>query len=416
MNNVMPEPTAGTVFTRNTIPMDLWITKGQGTVIVDSQGRRMLDFCSQTLNLSLGHCHPMVNSVMSQTMRCYTFLSSRFANPHTVDLAYRLAELAPFANARVNVKLASGSGANECALKAAYKRRGSTLVVSMRGSHHGQTMETMRISGKHFDASYLDRTNVRYLQPCDCGSLGEVTCHCADALAVLLSDLGEQVAAMILEPVMVDAGVLVPSRGFLQQVRALTQQYGIPLIFDEIQTGMGWCGELFMSNAYQVSPDAITLGKGLAAGLPLAATLLRSDMDVLDYGEHEFTPGGNPLFCAVALANLGLLLEGGLLACVSQKGARLRANLEDLQKEFPHAVAKVRGLGLIYGIQLVGDTEEKLALRVFHECINRGLLLRISKVGERSDVLQIKPPLTVEDDEIDTAVSILRDVIKEIVS
>jgi 4-aminobutyrate aminotransferase-like enzyme len=197
--------------------------------------------------------------------------------------------------ARLNLKVTSGSLANEGALKAAYKKRGTTEVVALRGSHHGQSIATMRISGKNFDKTYVDRTGVTFFQPCSSGLEGcdrcvrRNSCERADEIYAFLDRHHSRLAAVILEPVMVDAGVLIASRLFLAQLRERTARYGIALIFDEVQTGFGWTGRLFACEHVGVTPDLLTVCKGFAAGLPLAAILMSQEYDVLDYGEHEIT-------------------------------------------------------------------------------------------------------------------------------
>jgi 4-aminobutyrate aminotransferase-like enzyme len=398
---------------RNTAPLPLELTHGHGEVVYDAGGRPYLDFCAQTLNVSLGHRHPAVLGAVEHAVLHCTHVSSRFANPLVAGLVEALARCAPPGLDRVNIKVTSGSEANEGALKAAYKVRGSRLVVALEGSHHGQTYETLRVSGKGVGSAYVDRTDTRFFPPCRClrhGTLDPViTCRCADPVADFLDRRHETVAAVIVEPVMVDAGVLIPTHAFLATLRERTARYGIPLLFDEVQTGWGWTSELFACDHYGLAPDALTLSKGLAAGLPLAALLVRAELDVLDYGEHEFTHGANPIACAVAVATLQELIDHDLLGHVRSVAKLLLEHLLALREDHD-VVTATRCLGLVGAVELAAGVD---ADDVVTRCLDRGLLLRRSRVGEGSHVLQLKPPLVTSPESVERAMAVLGSVLAE---
>jgi 4-aminobutyrate aminotransferase-like enzyme len=256
---------------------------------------------------------------------------------------------------------------------------------------------------------------VHFVEPCRCGLEGEraEACRCADAIADVLDRSGDDIAAVLLEPILVDAGVIVQSRRFLHDVRRLTSEAHVPLVFDEIQTGFGWTGRLFASDLYGVVPDIMTLGKGMACSLPLAAILTTESLDVLDYGEHEIGPGGNQLLCAVALANLEMLLTTDLLADVEKNGALLEELLRELQCDLPDIVSDVRGVGLLHGVELQDDSpDSERTRRLVELCLEAGLLVRTSKIGRASNVLQIKPPLITRRASLERGVDILRHAIR----
>jgi 4-aminobutyrate aminotransferase-like enzyme len=395
------------MYTRNTTPAMPRIVAARGARIECENGREYVDLCSQTLNLNLGHCHPGVEAAVGDALESLTFASSRFSTRHADALAKRLVEAAPGELARVNLKCVSGSDANEAALKSVRKQRGRLPVLSFIGSHHGQTFETMRVSGKHFDCSYLQPRGATFLDAphcyrCPLGKNRE-TCsaECLDPAERELST-GEY-AAVLIEPIMVDAGVLVPPSIFHRRLRSLCNDYGAWLIYDEVQTAFGWLGTTFAMQFYDVAADACTLGKGLGAGWPLAALLVRPELDVLGYGEHELTYGAHPISCVAALVMLGEL-ENGLLARARALGDWVAVRLRELRERHP-MLGDARGAGLLWGLEFVdpqtGEPAPTTARRVFAELFEAGYLLRMSQVGGCSNVLQFKPPLIVTETDID---------------
>lgn len=403
--------------TKNTQPQGPTIVFGEGEVFYDDSGKRYLDFCSQTLNLSLGHGHPAIKDAVKASVEKLTHISSRFGNNYINELARRLVEVAPKGISKVNLKVTSGTLANEGALKIAYKKRNCTGVVSLLHSHHGQSVETMRVSGKHFEKTYLNRNGVFFVEPC-CPrqyrffeSENGTEADSANEICDTIRKYAPSLAAVIIEPIMVDAGVIIPPKGYLQRIREETQEHGITLIFDEVQTAFGWTGYMFASEMYGVTPDIITVCKGFAAGLPLGAMLLQDGFDVLDYGEHEITHGANVLACSAALENIKLLTKTPILHQVRSNGAYLLQLLHQVANDYPHLIRDVRGVGFICGVEL-DDKTDHLAAQVLQDCMNRGLALRNSKVGMQANVLQFKPPLITSRTSIEEAANIFSDVIQ----
>ncbi len=399
-------------FSKNTRPSHATISEGHGEFFVDVNGKRYLDFCSQTLNLSLGHCHPDVNCAIVAASARFTQVSSRFSTDYADELAQVIIENAPHGLTRVNLRITSGTLANEGALKIAYKQTGKKGVLSLIGSHHGQSIETMRISGKNFDKEYLDRSGLFFAYPPGWADRMPKAANIYHSIFDAIKENKDRLAAVIVEPVMVDAGIIVLPQEYLQEVREWTQRYGLVLIFDEVQTAFGWTGYLYAANYFGVVPDVLTGCKGFAAGLPLALMLMRASADILEYGEHEITHGGNPIACAVALANIRLLTKTDLLERVKSNGQYLLASLQQVSFEFPAEIKAVRGLGLICGVEINDNSNGRsLSKAIFETCIKHGLLLRLSKVGENNNVLQFKPPLITSRDSIDEAIDIFRKVL-----
>lgn len=390
-------------FSQNTTPQGIEISHGDKEFFFDVNGKKYLDFCSQTLNLSLGHSNDLVNNAVKEAIQRCTTISSRFSIDYVNLLAKEVISIAPGSMKKVNLKVTSGSVANEGALKAAYKKTGKKGVVSLIGSHHGQTMETMKISGKNFDKSYLDRSGVYFSEP-----------ENIDQISEIISKHHENISVVILEPIMVDAGVIVLSRKYLETIRKLCSKYSIVLIYDEVQTAFGWTGNMFASNMYNIDPDILTACKGFAAGFPLAAILMTDDMDVLEYGEHEITHGSHPISCNVALANINLLKNSKILDNVKENSDYILQQLNRLMSKYD-VIYDIRGIGHIWGIEINDNTlERSVAKKIYKNCLENGLLLRFSKVGEKNNVLQFKPPLITSQDSISTAFQIIENVLKKI--
>jgi 4-aminobutyrate aminotransferase len=220
----------------------------------------------------------------------------------------------------------------------------------------------------------------------------------------MVRETGDNVSCIIMEPIMMDAGVLSPPVEYHKRVRQFCDDHGVALIWDEIQTAFGWLGVMFAMDAFGVSPDIVSLGKGLGAGLPIAATIFNDEYDVLNYGEHEFTSGANVLSCAASLAMIKYLETSDALAGVKKKGNWVRATLQDLSEKYP-CIGDVRGMGLMIGIEIVnpetGEPDGNEAFRVFRTLLESGVIMRISKVGEHSNVLQFKPPIVITQDDLE---------------
>lgn len=400
-------PTVLENYSCNTVPQFAALVRGAGAVVYDSDGVEYLDCCSQTLNLNLGQCHPEINGAIVEQLQRLTFSSSRFSTDVADRLIAKLISITPDTLTKVNLRNTSGSEANECAVKAARKRSGKRIVFSLMHSHHGQTSETMRISGKHFANAYLGERGSLFLPiPTRTSSLSINSM--LDELHELWNLQDGDVAALIVEPIMVDAGVIALPRPYLETLRKFCTERSVALIFDEIQTGFGWLGTMHAMDYFGVTPDIVTFGKALGAGLPLAAAVFTSEYDVLEYGEHEITYGAHPASCAAGLKMIEILERPGFLDVVKRKARKIELKLGELKRKHSF-VTDVRGVGLIWGLELNFGAENgvpstKEIVRLLHQ---RGLITRASKVGVNSNVLQFKPPLVVSEVDIDRAVAVL---------
>ncbi len=404
------------LFTRNTIPASPPLVSGSGALVRDVNGKEYIDCCAQTLNMNLGQCHPEVLDAIVRQATNLTYASSRFASDVAVELAQKLVDLTPPNLTRVNLKNTSGSSANECAIKAARKASGASTIVSLDNSHVGQTLEMMKISGKHWDVPYVRDRQTRFLPTpychrCPMGKKPE-SCHteCLDGLDAAVRE--EAIAAVIVEPIMVDAGVLAPPPRYHERLRAVCNANDVALIFDEVQTAFGWLGTMFACNYFGVAPDILSLGKGISAGMPLAATMVDEKYDVLGYGEHEITYGAHPISCAASLAAIRYLENGGLSEA-AEKGAYAMERLRAIAAR-SRVLGDVRGVGLLIGLEFErpdGMPDSALAREIFERMLDRGVVLRISTVGKNSNVLQFKPPIVITYEQLDVVFATLADVV-----
>lgn len=366
--------------------------RGEGVHVIDADGRRHLDLLGGIAVNALGHGHPRLVEAVARQAAELIHVSNFFATPPQVELAERLDALAR-AGADVPAKVFftnSGAEANEAAFKVT-RRTGRTRVIAMEGCFHGRTMGALALTH-----------NPAYREPFEPlpGHVTWVPYGDADALASALDD---DVAAVVVEPLQGENGVAVPPEGFLGDVRTLTLQHGALMWVDEVQTGIGRCGAWFAHAAERVTPDLVTVAKGLGGGVPIGACIaLGAAADLLAPGQHGTTFGGNPLAAAAGLAVLDTIEEDGLLAHVRATGDWLAAAVEGL--DLPQ-VSHVRGRGLLRGIVLT----EPLAARVAELALERGFVVN----APRPAVLRLAPPLIITPDDLRPFVAALPGLLED---
>ena len=367
---------------------------GSGSWLVDETGRRYLDFVQGWAVNCLGHCPPeLTQALVEQAARLVNCSPAFFNQP-----AARLAQLIAAHSCFDQVFFCnSGAEANEGAIKLARKwgakqRGGAFEIVTFDNAFHGRTLATMSASGKP-QWNGLFEPKVVGFPKAPFGDLGAVA-----------SLIGERTAAVMLEPVQGEAGVIPATPEFMQGLRALTRERGVLLIVDEIQTGMGRSGKLFAYEHAAIEPDIMTLGKGLGGGVPLAALAARAAVCCFEPGDQGGTFNGNPLMTAVDCAVMQALLAPGFLEEVARKGDYLRLHLEQLAAR--HGLGEVRGQGLLWALELGSDSGPLLVERAREG----GLLLN----SPRPSVLRFMPALNVSDAEIDTMVARLGGLLERV--
>lgn len=389
----------------------------QGCVVTDVDGNGFLDFAAGIAVCSTGHCHPrVVRAIQEQAARLIHICGSDFYYRLYTDVAAKLAAIAPEPGPWQVFLTNSGAEAVEGALKLARYTTGRHRFIAFLGAFHGRTLGTISLTAskteyrRGFGPLLSGVTHVPYgdcfhchynLRYPDCGLAcvdyieQEVFARIAPA---------EDVAAIIVEPVLGEGGYVVPPSDWLPALRALCDRHGILLIADEVQCGMGRTGKMFAVEHFNVMPDIITVAKGIASGMPLGAFIARGDLMTWEKGAHGSTFGGNPVACAAALETIALLKEE-LMENATRVGAYLLERLKALRAKH-HAIADVRGLGLMIGLEFQSGEQ---AHAVAQGCFQRGLI--VLKCGDKA--VRLSPPLVVSREEADMALAILETVIAE---
>jgi 4-aminobutyrate aminotransferase len=397
----------------------LVVSRGEGAIVEDIDGNRFLDCSAGIAVVATGHCHPkVVEAIQRQAARLIHMSGTDFYYKNMVDLAEKLGALTPGGVPRKVYFGNSGTEAIEAAIKLARYHTGRKQFVAFYGAFHGRTMGSLALTGSRSGQrkNYFPvMPGVHHVPYADCYRCpyGKTVDSCAVECAQAIEDPlfrtvlpPEEVAAIVVEPVQGEGGYLVPPKKFLTELRRIADRYGILLIFDEVQCGMGRTGKMFASEHFDVVPDIVALAKGIASGLPLGATVARADIMNWPPGSHASTFGGNPVAVEASLATIELL-EQGLIDNAATVGAHMKARLSEFPQRFPN-VGDVRGLGLMIGIDLVKDQSTKerapdLRDRIVQMCFERGLLV----LGAGPNTIRISPPLVLTREQADCAVDII---------
>jgi len=405
----------------------LVVERAQGVFVEDVDDNRFLDCAAGIAVCSTGHCHPrVVEAIQRQAERLLHICGADFYDTMYIDLAERLSRLVPGAGPKKVFLGNSGAEAVEAALKLARYHTGRPYVVSFFGAFHGRTMGAVSLTASkplyhqgfgpllpgviHVPYAYCYRCPYNLTYP-------ECDLACVDAIEDLWlhkSVPPEEIAAIFVEPVQGEGGYIVPPDGWLAKLRALCDKYGILLVADEVQSGVGRTGRMFAVEHWGVEPDILCTAKALASGMPLSAMVAREEVMTWPPGAHGSTYGGNPVACAAAQATLDVILEEGLMENAARVGGLLLERLRELAAE-SHLIGDVRGLGLMIGVELVKDkaTKEpakKEAEAVVQGCFRRGLLLLTC--GPNS--IRFSPPLILTEAQAETAFQIFADALAEV--
>jgi acetylornithine aminotransferase len=361
---------------------DVTFVEGNGTWLLDDEGRRYLDLVAGIAVVGLGHRHPAPLAAAHGQLDKLWHASNLYWTEPMARLAELLSErfggaLAFFCN--------SGSEANEAALKYARKATGKRGIVALEGSFHGRTMGALAATGQPAKRAAFEPL------------IGGVTFARLNDTASLADAVDDDTACILLEPIQGEGGINPAGERFLEHARELADAHGALLVFDEVQTGMGRTGSFFAWQQLGVKPDAVTLAKGLANGLPIGALLVSSEVvGGFAPGDHGSTFGGNPVASAAACAVVETI-DDELLADVARKGAVFASRLGKLP-----SVVEVRGAGLLLGIEI-----DRVARDVIAHCLEQGVV--VGSAGER--VLRLTPPLTITDEEVGQALAVLEEVL-----
>ena len=356
------------------------LVRGEGCYVWDDEGTKYLDFLAGIAVNSLGHAHPALVAAVTDQVGRLAHVSNYFASPPQLELAERLKRLTGAGQAGRVYFCNSGAEANEAAFKLARLNTDGgnrTRILSLHDSFHGRTMGALALSGK-------PAMREPFLP------VPEGVEHIHATLEGLDAAIDETVAALFLEPVQGEAGVVDLPAGFLRHARELCTRNGVLLILDEVQTGAGRTGEWFAYQHDGIQPDALTLAKGIGGGLPIGALVtFGAASELFQRGQHGSTYAGNPLVTAAANAVLGAIEADGLVANAARRGEQLREILADFGSPL---IGEVRGRGLLLGVGLT----EPVATRLAAAAQSNGLIVNAAN----ESTIRLAPPLIVGDDEL----------------
>ena len=364
------------------------LKSGKGLVVTDTSGKRYLDFLGGIATNVLGHAHPVIVRAVSKQIATLGHVSNFYSHPSGIALAAKLQELSGDKHARVFF-CNSGAEANEAALKLS-RKTGRSKVVATTGSFHGRTMGALSLTGQPSKRNPFKPLlkGVKHV------SFGDIS--------AMRKAVNGKTAMVIVEPIMGEAGVIVPPFGYLKQLRDLCSEHGVLLVFDCVQTGIGRTGTWFGYEEEKIRPDVITLAKGLGGGLPLGAMItLGSNSPQFAPGEHGTTFGGNPVAAAAGLAAIEYLEKNRVLVSVKSYEKRLKIKLGAIR-----GVVEVRGRGLLLGIALDGNYAKVLAAKLSE----RGILVNAAN----EETIRIAPALIVTKIQIDKFITVFKECIQEV--
>lgn len=368
------------------------LDRGEGCQVWDVDGKRYLDFLAGIAVNALGHAHPVLVEALTDQASKLIHVSNYFATAPQVELAERLTRISG-AGERGRVYFGnSGAEANEAAVKLARLNRGDgsrTRILALQNSFHGRTMGSLALTGKP-----------ALREPFEPMMPGVE--HIDTTIEALEAALDDTVAALFVEPIKGEAGVIDLPDGYLERARELTTRHRALLILDEIQTGIGRTGSWFAFQQHDLVPDAITVAKGIAGGVPIGALITFGDAsDLFEAGQHGSTFGGNPLATAAANAVLGEIEASQLVLNAIVRGDQLRAAVAAIGSPL---VGEIRGAGLLIGLGLT----QPVAARVAADALEAGLIVN----APNDSSIRLAPPLIVGDDEIAEFTQIMTTVLK----
>ncbi len=405
---------------------DVAFARGEGSALWDYEGRRYIDFAAGIATLSVGHCHPRVVEAIVDQARTLIHGASHigYMEPY-VALLEKLRSIAPGSlHEGKGILLNSGSEAVEAAVKLARMVTGRSMVLAFTGGFHGRPMGALALTAS--SAGYrrglesllggVEHVPYPTCRRCAFGNKDRDTTSCCNSwqamIELTLSKLvhPDDLAAVVVEPVLGEGGYYIPPADFLPYLRALCDRTGALLITDEVQTGLGRTGRWYAAEHWNVVPDVVALGKAIGGGLPLGGVLARADlMERWATAAHGSTFGGNPVACRAGLASLEIIEEDGLVARAETMGRRIQ---ERIRAASVPVVGDVRGLGMMIAVELVDEQGAVLPGPEVDALVKRigraGVVM--TKCGQQ--LLRIAPPLNIDEADADRAVDIVVDVLQ----
>ena len=379
------------VFNRYRVALD----HGEGIYLYDVNGKRYSDFLAGIAVNVLGHNYPPLVRTIAEQAAKLIHVSNLYYTQAQADAAERLVRLtgldrAFFCN--------SGAEANEGAIKLARKwahtiASDKSEIITAEHSFHGRTIATLTATGqpKYQEGFGPLPPGFSYVPYGDIGALE--------------ARVNDKTAAVMLETIQGEGGVYVPSKAYVEKVRAFCDAHNALLIFDEIQSGMGRTGKFMAYELFGVRPDIVTLAKGLAGGVPIGAFVVREKVaQALRPGDHGTTFGGNPLACAAANVVMDAIAKQGVLGHAEKVGTYFKRKLEDLRKKYPNLITDVRGEGLLLGMEIAAEGRD-----IVNACLEKGFIINCTA----GNVLRFVPPLIIKEAEIDEMLEVLEPILRD---
>ena len=400
----------------------LVIKRGYGSIVEDMDGNKFIDFLSSAGTLNTGHCHPkVVEAIKEQAEQCILYTTAYMYHKPLVDLAQKLVEITPGNFPKKVTFGLSGSDANDGAIKLARAYTGRSKIISFIRSYHGSTYGAITLSGVSLNMVrkigpllpeiYHMPFPDTYRNPLG-GAPEDAGKNCLDYLKSAFTNYlpPDEVAAVIIEPIQGDAGLVIPPLDYMQGLYKLCKENGILFVSEEVQQGMGRTGKWFGIEHFNIEPDLVIMAKALASGMPLSALIGRKKiMESLDAPAHLFTTAGNPVCCVAALATIKVIEEEKLMKNAENLNKIAFERFISMKKQFPF-IGEVRGLGLSIGVDLVKDplTKERnkeAAAKICYRAWEKGLLLSFFS----NSVLRIQPPLLITEKEFNKGIDIIEE-------
>ncbi len=399
---------------------------GRGTQVWDLDGNRFLDFAAGIAVCSTGHCHPEVVRAIQEQAEKFIHISSDFYHEQWVKLGEKLIEIAPFREDALCFMTNSGTEAVEAAIKLARFYTKRPRFIGFHGGFHGRTMGALSFTAskpaqrKGFFPALAGVTHVPFPNPYrprlifdpNSEDYGHACVRFIEDVIFAYECPPEDVAAFVVEPIQGEGGYVIPPDSFFPLLRRMCDKYGILLIVDEVQSGMGRTGRWWAVQHWGVEPDMVCMAKGIASGMPLGAMVARKSIMTWPAGAHGNTYGGNPISCAAALATIRLLQEG-MIQNAADMGEYMLDALAEIATRHP-SIGDVRGKGLMIGVEFVRDkaTKERgpdLRDAMIHSAFEHGLLL----LGCGRNTVRLTPPLNVSRAEVDEGLAIFEAAVTE---
>jgi 4-aminobutyrate aminotransferase-like enzyme len=398
---------------------------GKGALLFDKSGREFIDCTSQAWSLNIGYSHPKVIQAVEEVLGKYSHIRTSFETVPKLLLSKKIVELAP-QNLDQIIYTITGSEANEGALKIAMRNRQGNTFVSLFDGYHGRTLATLNLSWPHPNNRFtawsgpIVRIPQAYCYRCPLKlSYPQCQLACVD-LAKMIIEKGssEPPVALIMEPIQGNGGMIDFPREYYPAIRNMCDDLGMLLIFDEIQTGFGRLGTWFGADLYQTIPDIMVIGKALGGGLPLFGVLFSSNLQGLAPGDHSFTFAHFPLSMAAAIATIQVLEDENLLDRANKMGAIFTSHLRELQDKY-ELIGDIRGPGLMIGVELVKDQKTKEpareeTTRFIKEGLKRGVIFGESKYLGLGNIIKIKPPLVITEDQVYKTLEVFEEIVREL--